>query len=145
MSSVSRYSAFATLILVLSASYGFDIGVVCYDNLDKPTRASRARTPNFGPLSLITVLTRQSGGRDNQNGGAGDSRTPAGKKERMNLERRINNFPKWARDYIHRVQTFVGAPEVQELIQLRDERRQLIKAIGDLKAENKRLRKWLER
>jgi hypothetical protein len=63
----------------------------------------------------------------------------------MDFEQRINNLPKWARDYIHRVQTFIGAPEVQELIQFRDERLQLVKVIGDLKAENKRLRNRLKR
>jgi chorismate mutase len=39
----------------------------------------------------------------------------------------------------------VGAPEVQELTQLRGERRQLIKLIAELKAENKWLRKRFER
>jgi hypothetical protein len=62
----------------------------------------------------------------------------------MNFEQRINNLPKWTRDYIHQVHTFIGAPEVEELIQLRDERRQLIRVIGDLKIENKRLRNRLE-
>ena len=57
------------------------------------------------------------------------------------LERRVNKLPKWAREYIHTVATFVGAPEVEELIQLRDERRTLIKLIAELKAENKRLKK----
>jgi hypothetical protein len=35
------------------------------------------------------------------------------------LSRRINNLPRWARDYIDNVRAFVGAPEVEELIQLR--------------------------
>jgi hypothetical protein len=61
------------------------------------------------------------------------------------LSRRINKLPKWARDYIHHVQTFVGAPEVAELSQLRDERRQLIRLITELKEENRQLRKKLER
>lgn len=58
---------------------------------------------------------------------------------------RINKLPKWARDYIHRVETFVGAPEVEELIQLRHERKQLIRLIAELKAENRRLQKKLAR
>ena len=58
---------------------------------------------------------------------------------------RVNSLPKWARDYIHRVQTFVGAPEVEELAQLRGERQQLVKLIAELKAENRRLRKRLRR
>jgi hypothetical protein len=56
---------------------------------------------------------------------------------------RINRLPKWARDYIHHVHTFCGAEEVEELIQLRDQRRQLIKLIAELKAENRRLKKKL--
>jgi len=56
---------------------------------------------------------------------------------------RINKLPKWARDYIHEVETFVGAEEVEELIFLRDQRRQLIKLVPELKAENRRLRKRL--
>jgi CRISPR/Cas system-associated endoribonuclease Cas2 len=59
--------------------------------------------------------------------------------------RRVNKLPKWARDYIHHVSTFVGAVEVEELTQLRDERAQLIKALAELKAENRRLRKRLAR
>src|SRR6266576_1697322 len=47
---------------------------------------------------------------------------------------RINKLPKWARGYIHEVETFCGAEEVEELIQLRDQRRQLIKLIAELKA-----------
>ena len=49
----------------------------------------------------------------------------------MNCELRINNLPKWARDHIRYVQTFIGAHKLQELIQIRDEGRQLIKPIGD--------------
>jgi hypothetical protein len=49
------------------------------------------------------------------------------------LSARINKLPKWARDYIHQVHTFCGAEEVEELIQLRDQRRQLIKLIAELK------------
>jgi hypothetical protein len=61
------------------------------------------------------------------------------------LSRRINKLPKWARDYIHHVHTFVGAPEIEELMLLRDERRQLVKLIAELKAENRRLQKRLKR
>jgi hypothetical protein len=60
------------------------------------------------------------------------------------LSRRINKLPKWARDYIHQVRTFVGAEEVQELMALREQRSQLIKLVSELKAENRRLRKKLE-
>jgi hypothetical protein len=59
------------------------------------------------------------------------------------LASRINKLPKWARDYIHNIETYIGAPEVEELTQLRDERRALIKLIAELKAENRRLRKRL--
>jgi len=55
----------------------------------------------------------------------------------MTLAERINKLPKWARDYVHRVHTFIGAPEVQELTQLRDERRQLIKQIAELRSDNR--------
>jgi hypothetical protein len=41
------------------------------------------------------------------------------------LSFRINKLPKWARDYIHQVHTFACAEEVEQLVQLRDERRQL--------------------
>ena len=61
----------------------------------------------------------------------------------MTLEQRINKLPKWARDYIHHIETFVGAPEVQELTFLRDQNRQLVKLVAELKAENRRLRKRL--
>lgn len=61
------------------------------------------------------------------------------------LSARINKLPKWARVHIHHIETFVGAPEVQELMQLRDERRALIKTIAELKRENQRLRKRLVR
>jgi hypothetical protein len=62
---------------------------------------------------------------------------------RRDLSTRINKLPKWARDYIHRIETFVGAPEVQELTYLRDQNRQLIKFVAELKAENRRLQKRL--
>lgn len=61
------------------------------------------------------------------------------------LSDRINKLPKWARDYIHQVNTFVSAPEVQELTFLRDQRQQLIKLVGELKGENRRLRERLEK
>ena len=67
---------------------------------------------------------------------------------RMNpdsLSRRINKLPKWARDYTHNVDTFVGAPEVQELTFLRDQNRQLIRLVAELKAENRRLKRKLEK
>ncbi len=57
---------------------------------------------------------------------------------------RINKLPKWARDYIHHVSTFVGAKEIGEFAQLRDQRRQLIKLIAELKSENRRLRRRLD-
>jgi integrase len=36
-------------------------------------------------------------------------------KQGSSLPDRINRLPKWARDYIHHVQTFVGAEEIEEL------------------------------
>ncbi|HYI92878.1 MAG TPA: hypothetical protein VEX68_05000 [Bryobacteraceae bacterium] len=42
------------------------------------------------------------------------------------LNERINKLPKWARDYLHHVHTFIGAPEVGELIYLRDQNKALI-------------------
>jgi hypothetical protein len=45
---------------------------------------------------------------------------------------RFNKLPKWARDYIHKVHTFSGAKEVEELTQLRDQRRTLRKKIDSL-------------
>jgi lysyl-tRNA synthetase class I len=59
------------------------------------------------------------------------------------LSDRINKLPKWARDYIHNVHTFVGAEEVQELTLLRDQQKQLLKVIAELKAENRRLKRKL--
>jgi hypothetical protein len=59
------------------------------------------------------------------------------------LVTRINKLPKWARDSIHNVHTFVGAEEVQELTFLRDQNKALIKLVGELKVENRRLRKRL--
>ena len=56
---------------------------------------------------------------------------------------RINRLPKWVRIYLHDVSTFVGAEEVHEIFYLRDQNRALIKLVGELKAENRRLRKRL--
>ena len=56
---------------------------------------------------------------------------------------RIGRLPKWAREYFHHVDTFVGAEEVQEIFFLRDQNRALIKLVGELKAETRRLRKRL--
>ena len=53
--------------------------------------------------------------------------------------KRLEKYPKWIRDYIHNVNTFIGAEEVQELTYLRDQNRQLIKLITELKAEIRRL------
>ena len=58
---------------------------------------------------------------------------------------RINSLPKWAQNYIHEVCAFVGAEEVQEIFFLRDQNRALIKLVGELKAENRRLRKRIAR
>lgn len=60
-----------------------------------------------------------------------------------NLSARIKKLPKWARDYIRNIHTFIGAEEVQELTFLRDQNRALIKLVGELKAENRRLQKKL--
>jgi hypothetical protein len=57
------------------------------------------------------------------------------------LSDRINKLPKWARDYIHNIHTFVGAPEVEELTYLRDQNKALVRLVGELKAENRRLMK----
>jgi hypothetical protein len=56
---------------------------------------------------------------------------------------RINRLPKWAREYLHHVDTFVGAGEVQEIFFLRDQNRALIKMVAELKAENRRFRRRL--
>lgn len=45
----------------------------------------------------------------------------------------------------HNLHTFVGAPEVQELTFLRDQNRQLMKMIAGVKAENKRLKRRVEK
>jgi len=59
--------------------------------------------------------------------------------------KRLEKYPKWVRDYIHHVSTFVGADEVQEIFFLRDQNKALVKLVGELKAENRRLRKRLLR
>jgi hypothetical protein len=59
--------------------------------------------------------------------------------------KRLEKYPKWVRDYIHHVSTFVGAEEVQEIFFLRDQNKALVKLVGELKAENRRLRKRLLR
>lgn len=56
---------------------------------------------------------------------------------------RINRLPKWAREYFHHVDTFVGAEEGKEIFFLRDQNRSLIKLLGELKAENRRLHERL--
>jgi hypothetical protein len=53
---------------------------------------------------------------------------------------RINKLPKGGCQYIHNIETFVGAPE---LTYLRDQNRALIKLVGELKRENKQLKKRL--
>jgi hypothetical protein len=68
-----------------------------------------------------------------------------GVKRRSSPSDRINRLTKWARDCIHRVQTFVGAPEVEELTFLKDERKMLAKLISEQKREIARLRKRLEK
>jgi hypothetical protein len=60
------------------------------------------------------------------------------------LSARINKLPKWAREYLHNVHTFVGAPEVEELTFLRDQNKQLSKLVAELKAENKLLKARLQ-
>lgn len=77
---------------------------------------------------------------------------------RLLLWKRLEQYPEWIRDYVHRVQTFVGAAntdrstlcssepgaspdEVAEIIFLRDQNKALIKLVAELKAENQRLKK----
>ena len=54
---------------------------------------------------------------------------------------RINRLPKWAREYLLHIDTFMGAEEVQEIFFLRDQNRALVKLVGELKAENRRLKR----
>ncbi len=61
------------------------------------------------------------------------------------LWKRLEKYPKWIRDCIHNLDTFVGAEEVQELTFLRDQNKALIRMVGELKAENRRLRRRLDR
>lgn len=58
--------------------------------------------------------------------------------------RRINKLPKWARDYIHDIETFAGTPELhQKLDFLREQNKQLMKLIGELRTERQRLKRRL--
>lgn len=52
----------------------------------------------------------------------------------------MHKLPKWGRDYIHHLETFVGAEEAEKLTFLRDQNRQLIKSIAELKADKRRLK-----
>jgi hypothetical protein len=65
-------------------------------------------------------------------------------KDFPSMMARFNKLPKWARDYVHQVRTFSGAKEVEELTQLRDHRRQLIKLVAELKVENRTLRRKID-
>jgi len=61
----------------------------------------------------------------------------------MNFEpdriwKRLEKYNKWIRDYIHHVQTFDGAEEVEEIFFPRGQNKAL-------KAENRRLQKRLAR
>jgi hypothetical protein len=55
--------------------------------------------------------------------------------------KRLENYPKWIRDYIHEVSAFDGAGQVRELTYLRDQNRALIKLVAELKAEVRRLQR----
>jgi hypothetical protein len=44
--------------------------------------------------------------------------------------KRLEKYPKWIRDYVHHVQTFVGAEEVAEIFFLREQNKALIKLVG---------------
>jgi hypothetical protein len=57
---------------------------------------------------------------------------------------RSEKYPKWIRDYIHNVQTFIGAPEVAELTFLRDQNKALIRLVRELGAESQRLQRRLD-
>jgi hypothetical protein len=70
-------------------------------------------------------------------------RWPAMEFEPDPLWKRLEKYPKWIRDYVHHVQTFVGAEEVAEIFFLRDQNKALIKLVRELKAENRRLQKRL--
>jgi hypothetical protein len=80
---------------------------------------------------------------------------------RLLLWKRLEKYPEWIREYVHRVQTFAGAAdtdrstlssakpgaapdEVEEIIFLRDQNKALIKLVAELKAENRRLEKRLQ-
>ena len=75
--------------------------------------------------------------------GGGPHRAP-GPMNIAPLLRRINKLPKWARDYIHELETFTGVPQVhREVTFLRDQNKHLVKLVAQLKAENRHLKKWL--
>jgi hypothetical protein len=57
--------------------------------------------------------------------------------------KRLESYPKWIREYIHNVDTFVGAEEVQELTYLRDQNKALIRLVAELKATNRRLHRQI--
>jgi hypothetical protein len=57
--------------------------------------------------------------------------------------KRLEKYPKWIRDYIRNVQTFIGAPEVAELTFLREQNKALIRLVRELKAESQRLQRRL--
>jgi hypothetical protein len=59
------------------------------------------------------------------------------------LWKRLEKYPKWIRDYVHHVQTFVGAEDVAEIFFLRDQNKALVKLVAELKADNRRLKKRL--
>ena len=59
--------------------------------------------------------------------------------------RRLEKYPKWIRNYIHEVSAFEGAAEVREIFYLRDQNKALVRLVGELKAENRRLRRRLEK
>jgi hypothetical protein len=51
------------------------------------------------------------------------------------LSARINKLLRWARDYIHNIETFIGAEDVHDLTFLRDQNKALIKLVGELNHE----------
>jgi len=59
--------------------------------------------------------------------------------------KRLEKYPKWIRDYIHHVHTYMGADEVEEIFFLRDQNRALIRMVAELKAENRRLQRRLDK
>jgi hypothetical protein len=72
------------------------------------------------------------------------SQNPRGAKRKpMWVSDRANRLPRWAQDYIMQLHSFVGAEEIEEFVFLRDQNKALVKLVGQLKAENRRLRKRL--